>query len=66
MAIVEKVIIVLSELTNTLYIATKRDKRELTKNELDLIKYKLEKDNECQECNLIWKDKCSEHCFDNK
>lgn len=40
----EKVIIVLSELTNTLYLATKKTKRELTQNELDLIKYKFEQD----------------------
>lgn len=62
---VEKVRIVLSELTNTLYLATKKDKRELNKQELDLIKYKFEKDNECQECNLIGKDNCSTHCFNN-
>lgn len=42
---VEKVRIVLSELTNTLYIATKTDKRELTEQEIDLIKYKFEQDS---------------------
>lgn len=41
----QKVRVVLSELTNTLYIATKMNKRELTEQELDLIKYKFEQDN---------------------
>ena len=36
--------IVLSELTNTLYLATKNDKRELTEQEIYLIKYKFEQD----------------------
>ena len=56
MTTVDKVRIVLSELTNTLYIATKTTKRQLTKDELDLIKYKQQLDNtddgRCKECSL--------------
>lgn len=44
MKITEKVRIVLSPLTNVLYLATKKTKRELTEQELDLIKYKIKQD----------------------
>jgi len=61
----QNVRIVLSELTNTLYIATKKDKRELTSNELDLVKYKLKNDKSLQQedskelwCFYCWEKEC--------